>query len=605
MRFGESFLEELKQRLRPSEVIGKHVRLKRQGREYAALSPFTKEKTPSFFVNDEKGFYHCFSSGKHGDIISFVMEIEGLSFTEAVEQLAGQAGMSLPRIDPQARKRAEQSQKSVSWMERAQAFFIHQLGNPQGTEARAYLDARGLTQSDIETFGLGFAPDSFSALKDHLIQQGALMADLIAAGLVIEPQQEGKSPWDRFRNRITFPIYDSRARLVAFGGRAMDKAAKAKYLNSPETGIFQKRQLLYNYPRARKAFSLPPVQRQNWVGRGLIVVEGYMDVIALSRAGFAHAVAPLGTALSAEQLALLWRVGPEPVLCFDGDQAGVRAACRTAYHALGFLKPGHSLRFALLNEGSDPDDIIRQKGAVAMQTLLEAAIPLVDMIWQSEKLAAPVQTPEDRAGLKARLFACINDIKDDSVRQHYRGTLLARFDAEYNEYRKLSGRERPAHLPDPGLQMSMKPQAMQSARERRLIAAVLEWPELLQHIDQSLFALDLKNPQCARLQAALLSYWCTDQGVEKQAVQAYLQTQGLLSELQYARQAHAVMLAAFGGQRVDINERVRLWQAEADKLNPQAVADATAHTHIVEAIENDNAEAMRKHMGRSDISNKP
>jgi len=302
MRFGENFLDEIKQRVRPSDVVGRHVKLKRQGREFAGLSPFTNEKTPSFFVNDEKGFYHCFSSGKHGDQISFLMEVEGLSFPEAVEKLAGMAGIAMPQADPDAERRALRNKKTVSWMEQAQIFFAKSMMRDVGTHARDYLKGRGLTKTAADDFGLGFAPDSFNALRDELTQQGASVKMLVDAGLLIEPEDQSRDPWDRFRNRIMFPIHDARGRLVAFGGRAMEKDAKAKYLNSPETNIFHKGKLLYNYPRARKALADP---KNN--ARGMIVAEGYMDVIALSRAGFTHAVAPLGTALTEDQLELLWR----------------------------------------------------------------------------------------------------------------------------------------------------------------------------------------------------------------------------------------------------------------------------------------------------------
>jgi len=395
MRFGENFLEELKARVRPSDVVGRHVKLKRQGREFAGLSPFTNEKTPSFFVNDEKGFYHCFSSGKHGDAISFLMEVEGLSFPEAVEALATMAGMEMPQADPQAEARAARNKETVSWMERAQEFFEKTLYRPDGEAAREYLKGRALSKTAAKAFGMGFAPDNFSALKDELIAQGARPEQLIEAGLLVEPEDRSRDPWDRFRDRIMFPIHDTRGRLVAFGGRAMAKDAKAKYLNSPETPIFQKSKLLYNYHRARKAFA-----EQNNTARGLIVAEGYMDVIALARAGFRHSVAPMGTALTEDQLDLLWRVGPEPILCFDGDKAGVRAAFRSIERALPMLRPGQSLRFAMLPEGQDPDDLIRAAGPPAMQSVLNSALPLVDMLWRREAERELLNTPEAKAGLE-------------------------------------------------------------------------------------------------------------------------------------------------------------------------------------------------------------
>jgi len=426
MRFSDDFMDEIKARVRVSEVVGRHVKLKRQGREFAGLSPFTNEKTPSFFVNDEKGFYHCFSSGNHGDAISFMMDVQGMTFPEAVEALATLAGVPMPTVDPQAAQRAEKAKKTISWMEAAQAFFEKSLRRNIGGDARAYLKGRGLTQEDCARFGIGFAPDSFDALRDELVTQGAPIAALLEAGLLIEPEDRNRQPWDRFRNRIMFPITDSRGRLIAFGGRAMDKEAKAKYLNSPETPLFHKGSVLYRYADARKAINQPSNP-----ARGLIVAEGYMDVIALARAGFDHAVAPLGTALTEDQLELLWRAGPEPVLCFDGDKAGLRAAFRSIERALPLIKPGQTVRFALLSGGQDPDDLIRDSGAQAMRDVLEGSVPLVDMLWRRELEAEDLSTPEAKAGLKDRLYKALREIAHPGVREQYKTALLAKFDAAY------------------------------------------------------------------------------------------------------------------------------------------------------------------------------
>ncbi len=511
MRFGEHFLDELKARVRPSDVIGRYVKLKRQGREFAGLSPFSNEKTPSFFVNDEKGFYHCFSSGKHGDAISFLMEVEGLSFPEAVERLAGIAGMNLPKADPQAEQRAQRNKVAVNWMEAAATFFERALRRDVGARARDYLKRRGLDEAACQHFGIGYAPESFSALKDELVQQGASLDVLIEAGLLIKPDDYDRAPWDRFRNRIMFPIHDPRGRLVAFGGRALDPDAKAKYLNSPETPLFHKGNVLYHYPKARKAISAPGHH-----GRGLIVAEGYMDVIALARAGFDYAVAPLGTALSAEQLDLLWRAGPEPVLCFDGDKAGLRAAYRSVDTALPLLRPGQSLRFALLPDGQDPDDLITAKGAAAMQAVLDKALPLVDMVWQGALQAGPLETPEDRAGLKDRLFAATRAIEHEGVREQYKTALLGRFDQAYGRMSRYGRSGRPqgsgrynarSNYLAPTQKQAMQPDAMQQQREKRIIGAIIEFPRLLESVDQLFFALPIRSAALAALQAALLSYW--------------------------------------------------------------------------------------------------
>ncbi|HEY4584776.1 MAG TPA: DNA primase, partial [Brevundimonas sp.] len=360
MRFDERFIEELKARLRPSDIIGRTVKLKRQGREFVGLSPFSKEKSPSFFVNDDKGFFHDFSSGKHGDVITFLQETERLSFVEAVSRLAGEAGMQLPAEDPQAAEREQKRQGLADWMDLAQKWFAANLSRNVGKAARDYLEKRGLPEDQWERFGLGYAPNDREGLKQALVQRGARPGDLVEAGLLIAPEGGGQ-PYDRFRDRLIFPILDARGRIVSFGGRAMNPDDRAKYLNGPETSLFHKGATLYGLPEARRILGAESRGEQ-----GIIVVEGYMDVIACQRAGL-PAVAPMGTALTEEQMAVLWRVSSEPVLSFDGDAAGLRAAYRSIERALPLLKPGKSFRFALLEGGQDPDDILRDRGAPALR----------------------------------------------------------------------------------------------------------------------------------------------------------------------------------------------------------------------------------------------
>lgn len=598
MRFGESFLEEIKARVRPSDVVGRHVKLKRQGREFAGLSPFTNEKTPSFFVNDEKGFYHCFSSGKHGDAISFLMEVEGLSFPEAVEKLAEMAGVEMPKADPDAERRAARNKKTISWMEQAQVFFEKSLYRDLGREARDYLKARGLTKTAASNFGMGFAPNHFSALKDEMLQQGASAKMLIEAGLIIEPEDQGREPWDRFRNRIMFPIHDSRGRLVAFGGRAMEKDAKAKYLNSPETPIFQKGQLLYNYHRARKAISNP---KNN--ARGMIVAEGYMDVIALSRAGFEHAVAPMGTALTEDQLALLWRAGPEPILCFDGDKAGQRAAFRSIERALPHIRPGQSLRFAMLPNGQDPDDLIKAKGKTAMQEVLDNAVPLVDMLWQREVSAEPLTTPEARAGLKSRIFSALNEISHEDVRAQYQTALLDRFDQEFGRQRQRNnkswGQNFKSPKASPAMKAAMKIDAINAAREKKLIGAILLWPNLLPRVDERLFELQFSTPNCAQMQQILLSYWRVTKAVEISSLNAHIDAEGLNSLSRDFARDRLLIKAAMGGADADLDTRTALWQDEAAALTGQAQTDddnGEARSLMADAIRTDNTDALKRRM---------
>lgn len=598
MRFGENFMDEIKTRVRVSDVVGRHVKLKRQGKEFAGLSPFTNEKTPSFFVNDEKGFYHCFSSGKHGDAISFFMEVEGLSFPEAVERLAEMAGVEMPKADPRAEERAKRNKKTISWMEQAQIFFEKSLYRDVGSAAREYLKVRGLSKTAAEHFGMGFAPNHFSTLKDELMQQGASPRMLIEAGLIVEPEDPGREPWDRFRDRIMFPIHDTRGRLVAFGGRAMEKGAKAKYLNSPETPIFQKGQLLYNYHRARKAISNP----QNGA-RGMIVAEGYMDVIALSRAGFEHAVAPMGTALTEEQLALLWRSGPEPILCFDGDKAGLRAAFRSVERALPLIRPGQTLRFAMLPDGQDPDDLIKAKGRGAMEEVLTRAIGLVDMLWEREVQAEPLNSPEAKAGLKSRLFAALKEIQHDDVRAQYQTVLLDRFDAEFGRQKKAYGggkwKETSLNRKASPALKTVKSEGNDAVREKLLIGAILEWPDLLGRVDEVLFEQQFTSPQAAQMQRVLLSYWRVTKAVEKSALNAHIASEGL--ETLHREYVHDRLLirAAMGGTDAELDTRTALWMTVAEALNGQDQAsDGSDETKslMADAIRNDNSDALKRRM---------
>ncbi len=426
MRFDDRFLEELKSRLRPSDVIGKSVKLRRQGREYAGLSPFTKEKSPSFFVNDDKGFYHCFSSGKHGDIISFLQETERLTFTEAIERLASEAGMTLPEPDIRAAQEDKKRQGLGDWMELAAAWFEAELRRPVGQAARAYLERRGLPESEWSRFHIGFAPNNRTALKDYLIAKGAQPGDLVEAGVLIAPE-DGGAPYDRFRDRIIFPITDTRGKVVSFGGRAMDPAARAKYLNGPETSLFHKGRLLYGLYEARKilhaAQAAAPTE-----SNPMVVVEGYMDVIACHRAGVA-AVAAMGTAMTEEQMEVLWRLHPEPTLCFDGDKAGQRAASRAMDRALPLLKPGRSFRFSLVTGGKDPDDVLREQGPAALKAQVTSTTPFVEQLFTRERDLEPLDTPERKAGLKQRLRAAAASIADKDLAQAYRDDLLGKLDA--------------------------------------------------------------------------------------------------------------------------------------------------------------------------------
>jgi DNA primase len=416
MRFPPQFLDELRARLPVSEVVGKRVRLRKSGREWRGLSPFNKERTPSFFVNDQKGFYHDFSSGKHGDIFTFVMETEGVAFPEAVERLAALAGVAVPKLSREAEAQESRRHTLHEVCEMAAAFFEATLAGRAGAKARGYLADRGLDSPTQVKFRLGYAPSERFALKEHLGQLGIAVEDMIEAGLLVHGD-DIPVPYDRFRNRVMFPISDLAGKVVAFGGRALDKDAPAKYLNSPETPLFHKGATLYNGAAARQAAHR---------GAPVIAVEGYVDVIAMVTAGYAATVAPLGTALTGDQLALLWKMADEPVLCFDGDAAGRRAAYRAIDLALPHIKPGKSLLFATLPDGHDPDDLVRSGGAGAIADVLAGSRPLGEVLWTRETETARIDTPERRAGLEARINELANSIADEAVRRYYRQDLRER-----------------------------------------------------------------------------------------------------------------------------------------------------------------------------------
>ncbi|WNJ92271.1 DNA primase [Bosea sp. 685] len=410
MKFPPSILEEIKARLPVSAVVGKRVRLAKSGREWKGLSPFNAEKTPSFFVNDQKGSFFDFSSGKNGDIFKFVMETEGLSFPEAVEKLASEAGVTLPKITHEAQAQEEKRKGLHEVVELAARFFEAELMGDRGAAARRYLSGRGLEGEARKLFRIGYGPPDRFALRDHLAAKGVDAALMMETGLLVHGD-EIAVPYDRFRDRIMFPIHDARGRVVAFGGRAMSAEVSAKYLNSPETPLFHKGSLLFNHHNARKG--------AHDTGQ-VIVVEGYVDVIAMTLAGFPQTVAPLGTALTEDQLGLLWRMADEPVICLDGDKAGRKAASRAIDIALPMLEPGKSLAFATLPDGQDPDDLARAGGKMAVAEVLQAARPLVDMLWTREVEAGTLDTPERRAAFERRLKEPLGQIKDEATRRHYR-----------------------------------------------------------------------------------------------------------------------------------------------------------------------------------------
>ena len=419
MRFTPSFLDEIKARLPVSEVVRRRVKLVKAGREWKGLSPFNAEKSPSFFVNDQKMAWFDFSSGNNGNIFDFVMRTEGLSFPEAVERLAGEAGLQMPVVSRESEQRERERATLQDVMELAAAFFEAQLQAREGARARGYLADRGVAPAVQRQFRIGYSPAERFALRDHLAGKGVLAEQMIEAGLLVHGEDIAV-PYDRFRDRVMFPICDRSGRVIAFGGRTMDKEVSAKYLNSPETPLFHKSHVLFNHHNARKAAHDKGV---------VIAVEGYVDVISMSAVGFTNVVAPMGTALTPEQCELLWRMAEEPVLCFDGDKAGRKAAYRAIETALPLIGAGKSLRVAFLPDGQDPDDLARSGGADAIEAVLGASRPLVDVLWTRETEAGQLDTPERRAALERRLFETIKAITDETLRRHYRQEIEARLGA--------------------------------------------------------------------------------------------------------------------------------------------------------------------------------
>lgn len=420
MSLSPAFLDELRMRTTLSSVIGKHTKLQKAGREWKACCPFHKEKTPSFTVNDEKGFYHCFGCGAHGDAIRYLAETRGLPFIDAVKELADGAGMQVPAPDPRMRERQEKSASLRDVMEAASAWYIDQLQTPAGAETRAYLEQRGITAGTERAFGLGYAPDAKGKLEEALKEFGR--DKLIEAGLIAQPEEASRSPYDRFRSRLMFPIRDQRGRVIAFSGRIIGAKettkGKPKYLNSPDTPLFDKGRTIYNFDRAS------PAARE---AKRIIVVEGQMDVIALDQAGFGEAVAPLGTALTEHQLAMLWRVDEAPILCFDGDSAGQKAAARAIERAMPEITPERTLAFIQLPPGQDPDDIIRSGGTESLREQFAKPLSLDAFLWRYEAAQIDAKSPTARAKLKRRLNELAGAIGDPAMREEFGREFRDRF----------------------------------------------------------------------------------------------------------------------------------------------------------------------------------
>ncbi|MER9937508.1 DNA primase [Mesorhizobium sp. M0088] len=545
MRFPPAFLDEIRDRVPISSVIGQRVAWDRKKTnaprgDYWACCPFHGEKSPSFHCEDKKGRYHCFGCSVSGDHFKFLTELDGMSFPEAVEKIADMAGVPMPVRDAQEERREKERASLTDVMEMATTFFQERLQGPEGAKARAYLRDRGLTPATQQSFRLGFAPDSRNALKEHLAAKGVPKADIEACGLVRHGDDIPVS-YDWFRDRIMFPIPDSRGKIIAFGGRALQPDALAKYMNSPDTELFHKGNVLYNFARARKALAK---------GGTVIAVEGYMDVIALAQAGFENVVAPLGTALTENQLELLWRMAPEPMLCFDGDKAGLKAAWRAADMALPSVQAGRSARFALLPEGKDPDDLVKAEGPDAFRSVLAEARPLVDLLWMRETAGGVFDTPERRAELEKTLRELTSRIRDESLRYHYQQEMRERVLSFFGSQRsgrqgRQDWKQGQGKTAAPGGQFakggggriaiteSLGQSALvkrggegMSVREATIIVALINHPALIDENFAHIEFLDLANSDLRRLHAAILDAMAHDMANDRQAVIATIERAG-------------------------------------------------------------------------------
>jgi DNA primase len=571
--------------------VGRRVKLKKSGREWKGLSPFQQEKTPSFFVNDQKQAWFDFSSGMNGNIFDFVMKTDGVGFPEAVERLAAMAGVALPAATPDAARHEQRRKTLYDVMELAAKFFADTLASRNGARARGYLGDRAISPQTQLQFRLGYAPPDRFALKENLGAQNIPVEDMVETGLLVAGD-DIPVPYDRFRDRVMFPIADVRGRVIAFGGRALEKDVPAKYLNSPETTLFHKGDNLYNLATARKAAH---------DGAQLVVVEGYVDVIAMVTSGFAGAVAPLGTALTENQLALLWKMADEPILCFDGDRAGQKAAFRAADLALPHLKPGKSLRFALLPEGQDPDDLARSGGRGAIEEVIGAARPLADILWSREIEGGSFATPERRAALEARIGDLANSVRDEVVRRYYRQDLIERLQRTFapESSRGFSGkgnfresprypqrfpgaanrfstgrsqpftpgqplRRGPYQAASPQLANSPILRGQRSAFSRRealILQCLVNHPWLLHEHLEEVAALELAHPEAHKLRAGIIAAFANDHhhspdpGEQAEKMHADLEKAGFSQVLQRVERAittPAVWGAREGAAREDV-----------------------------------------------------
>lgn len=565
MAFPPQFLDEIRSRVSLAELIGRRTKLAKKGREYSGLCPFHNEKSPSFTVNEDKGFYHCFGCGAHGDHVDFVRQTEGVEFPEAIERLADLAGLQMPVQRPEDKKQQQKAATLHEVMEVATLWFISQLAGQTGLGARKYLERRALALPAIEEFRLGYAPNSRTAMKEALLARGISESIQIEAGLIIKPE-DGRDSYDRFRDRLMFPIGDRQGRVIAFGGRALGDAP-AKYLNSPETPLFHKGSILYNMASAR---------RHAFDSGNVVVAEGYMDVIALSSAGFQQSVAPLGTAITESQLQVLWRMAPEPTMCLDGDSAGWKAALRAAERALPLLKPGFSLRFSLLPDGLDPDDLIQEQGVEAIRDVLTNALPLSELLWRKEIQDRDLKTPEQKAAFEAALFGMCEQIADLTVKSYYQKHFKERLwkwsksesesrsqswkqenhGKRFGRFANQKGEKHKKRASTAPIQLANK----LGRGEGLLILAVVNHPEILESCFDDFAAIQLSSGHLDRLRRAIIEIATSESNLDYEVMKHQLTIRGLMDLIGKLKKHTSESLDWFVEKDAALEDARRGWQ---------------------------------------------
>ncbi len=583
-----AFLDELRTRTLLSGLISRTVKLTRAGREWKACCPFHDEKSPSFYVNDDKNFYHCFGCSQHGDAISWLTEKQGLPFMDAVKELAQAAGMDVPAGDPRAAERAQAAESLHDVMAAATGWYAEQLESDAGAGAREYLKSRGITEKTRRSFALGLAPEGNARLRSALSRFGD--DKLVEAGLLGRPD-DGREPYDRFRGRLMLPLRDRRGRVVAFSGRILG-AGEPKYLNSPETPLFDKGRMLVNLDKAAAASRV--------AGR-LIVVEGNFDVIALSQAGFGEVVAPLGTAVTETQLEAMWRLTPAPLLCFDGDGAGQKAMIRAALRALPAVGPAKTLRFVKLPVDQDPDDVIRVDGAKAFEALLNSAEPLAELLWQHEFDSEPLDTPEARAGLGKRLRDLTRTIQDEDVRLQYLALFNGMLDEFYSSVQgKPSGRTADFKIRHRSVSPELRSIARHGIEQAVFARATLEGlrrhPQVIGAHSEAIALMWIKDRQLAQVREAMLEASLVNWPLDRPTLETELRREGLAPALDKMRKANDIAFT-FLKNGADQAIAERDLEAIIDELSGGGDLEgaiARAQDRYAKADEDDQAAAFRE-----------